>query len=90
MRKSDVGLLKRILVFLNQVPNRKYGDNYQLASELTKLITSLEEITIEIKETFETLKEDAEMALADNWDRSDDGFLNQIEIIDEILNKLNI
>lgn len=35
-------LLENILDFLNKVPNRKYGDNYQLASELEKLIKELE------------------------------------------------
>ena len=34
-------LLERILKFLNEVPNNKYGDNYKLASELTELINNI-------------------------------------------------
>lgn len=41
MNKEDVELLKRILEFINQVPNRKYRDSYQLGSELNKLIKDL-------------------------------------------------
>lgn len=40
---KDDELLKRILEFLNKVPNNKYGDNYKLASELTERIIKIEE-----------------------------------------------
>lgn len=35
------------------------------------------------------VKVDAEMALNDDWDRSNDGFSHQIEFIDKFLNKVN-
>jgi hypothetical protein len=41
----------------------------------------------ELKSVLETLREDAEMALDDRWDRSDYGFECQIELIDNLLIK---
>lgn len=35
---NTIELLEKILIFLNVVPNRKYGDNYMLASQLEELI----------------------------------------------------
>jgi len=35
---TNLKLFKEILKFLNTVPNRKYGDNYLLASQLEELI----------------------------------------------------
>ena len=35
---NTIELLEKILIFLNAVPNRKYGDNYLLASQLESLI----------------------------------------------------
>jgi hypothetical protein len=35
---NTIELLEKILIFLNVVPNRKYGDNYLLASQLEELI----------------------------------------------------
>ena len=39
-------------------------------------------------EILKNIKLDAEMALDDKWDRSDDGFKTQIDIIQDFLNKL--
>lgn len=39
-------------------------------------------------EILKNIKLDAKMALDDRWDRSDDGFITQIEIIEEFLNSL--
>ena len=41
-----------------------------------------------IKKALLTLREDAEMALNNDWDRSDSGFEAQLEIIDEALKEL--
>ena len=35
---NNLKLFKEILKFLNAVPNRQYGDNYLLASELEEVI----------------------------------------------------
>jgi len=39
----------------------------------------------ELKKTLRILREDAEMALNGEWDRSDDGFKDQIVLIDSVL-----
>lgn len=81
-------LLKNILDFLNKVPNRKYGDNYQLASDLEIYIKEQRELLIDIKYVLKTLRSDAESALRDRWDRSNSGFECQIELINIVLPKL--
>jgi hypothetical protein len=35
-------LLKESLNFMNQVPNNKYGDNYELCSRINKFLKELE------------------------------------------------
>lgn len=35
---KDIELLEKVLVFLNKVPNRKYGDNYEMASSMDEYI----------------------------------------------------
>jgi hypothetical protein len=82
-------LLKKLQKFLNAVPNRKYGDNYLLASELKK-VTKLRE---EVIHTLSGIKEDTKLALDGRWDCTtqegiETGFTAQIELIDEMLNKL--
>lgn len=37
-----------------------------------------------------TLKEDAELALSGDWDKSDSGFEAQITLIDRLLNKIEV
>lgn len=56
----------------------------ELSLYVVKSVNNFEE-AIEI---LKNIKLDAEMALDDRWDRSDDGFVTQIEIIEEFLNKL--
>jgi hypothetical protein len=36
--KDTEDLLKECLIFLNKVPNKKYGENYKLASKIEKII----------------------------------------------------
>ena len=43
-----------------------------------------------MKKNLLTLREDANMALSDSWDRNDSGFEAQIELIDETLEKCGI
>lgn len=43
----------------------------------------------EITGVLQTVRLDARMALLDDWDRSDEGFEYQIEIIDRVLTKLS-
>ena len=89
-------LLKRILEFLNKVPNGKYGNNYQLASELEKWLQVKKkeecdaDLLVKTIHLLEGLKKDAEMAISGEWDCTTEegietGFNAQIELIDEIL-----
>jgi len=41
----------------------------------------------EMESLLRTLRQDAEMALNDDWDRSDEGFISQIELIDRLLDQ---
>ncbi len=47
-------------------------------------MTKLQEAVLLLK----TLKQDAKLALSDNWDRSDEGFRDQIILIDRFLSSL--
>ena len=47
-----------------------------------------DELLEEAIELLQNLRIDAEMALDDRWDRSDDGFEAQISLIDNFLSKL--
>lgn len=82
---KQITLLKKIEKFLNQVPNRVYGDNYSLASQLRTLIEK-EELAISV---LQTIKLDAEMAISGEWDCSTDegkeGFIYQIKLINRVI-----
>lgn len=52
-------------------------------------MTDKEKIDI-LLHTLSTLAKDAHMALAEEWDRSDDGFSCQLTLIDEALNKTGL
>ena len=88
MNTKDLELLQKVLDFLNQVPNRKYGDNYQLVEEFKNYCIRQCTLRKEIKYTLKSLRKDAKWALKDKWDRSDIGFEHQIVYINEMLNKL--
>ena len=79
--KEDIKILKKIERFLNAVPNNKYGNNYELSVQLTKVIDRYKRAL----HLFKTLKKDAEMALDDVWDRRDDGFEFQINAINKLI-----
>jgi len=84
-------LLNNILHFLNKVPNREYGDNYQLASELSIYIMEQDLLLAETKRVLKTLKTDAKWALKGKWvpeGEGMDGFECQITLINELLTKL--
>lgn len=55
---DNIKLLEEILIFLNAVPNRKYGNNYLLASQLEELIKE-EKVNLEIgKDLSEIINQD--------------------------------
>jgi hypothetical protein len=90
MNKTD--LLKKILEFLNTVPNRKYGDNYQLCSELSKYIKEHKKLEKQTIAILKSLRLDAQMALDGDWDPCTDegkeGFQCQIDSINNLLFKI--
>ena len=58
----------------------------KLPMDLTMLNSELFEPVIEpLINALETLREDAEMALNNEWDRTDSGFEAQISLIDMVL-----
>jgi hypothetical protein len=54
--------------------------------DLSRYVVDCANLMPEVIKILTSLKIDAEMALSDEWDRSDDGFEAQIEFIDKILN----
>jgi hypothetical protein len=56
------------------------------AKEVAKLITGPTGLNLkEIIEVLQCLHTDAQMAVRDDWDRTDDGFESQMRIIDDAL-----
>ena len=49
MKSENINLLKEILKFLNEVPNKKYGNNYSLASRLNEMIREYEDASAKIE-----------------------------------------
>ena len=85
-KNNNIKLLMDILTFLNEVPNRKYGDNYILASDLQKFIYDYDDTIFVLR----TLKNDAMLAIKDKWDCSkgnvQDILLDQLRLIDSVIN----
>jgi hypothetical protein len=60
--------------------------NDELPMDMTQLDSSIfDPCTIPLVDALITLQEDAEWALDDRWDRSDDGFKAQVELIENVL-----
>ena len=79
---KDLELLHKIEEFLNRVPNKQYGNNYKLVVDLERFIKKYKYMT----NVLQILKNDAHMALDRNWDKSDEGFKTQIDMINTLLN----
>jgi hypothetical protein len=73
---NAIELLEEILRFLNAVPNRKYGDNYLLASQLEELLVTKK---INLLKTGQELSE----IINQDGDNVSDG-----EVIDQIVKYL--
>ena len=60
--------------------------NDELPLDMTTLDSSVfDPCTTPLVDALITLQEDAEWALDDRWDRSDDGFKAQIELINSVI-----
>ncbi len=60
--------------------------NDELPLDMTTLDSSVfDPCTTPLVDALITLQEDAEWALDDRWDRSDDGFKAQVELIENVL-----
>jgi len=60
--------------------------NDELPMDMTTLDASIfDPCTTPLVDALITLQEDAEWALDDRWDRSDDGFKAQIELINSVI-----
>jgi hypothetical protein len=60
--------------------------NDELPMDMTTLDASVfDPCTTPLVDALITLQEDAEWALDDRWDRSDDGFKAQIELINSVI-----
>ncbi len=55
--------------------------------ELVGMVSDRDKLIEELVGALKSIQSDAEAALSDEWDRSDDGFFAQIELIKTILAK---
>ena len=62
----------------------RYMKQYQ------KMIEKEGDMEAELTNLLKCLRDDAVMALNDTWDRSDDGFKSQIELIDNFAKQFNL
>ena len=70
------------------------AENIQLSEQLRDITTAIQGTQIwkarlneieKMRSALVTIREDAVMALSEEWDRSDDGFKAQIDMIDVVL-----
>lgn len=74
----------------------KYLTNLAIEDKLPQDISQLSEVDLSkvvqpfierLESVLRTIREDANMALSDEWDRSDDGFESQISVINSVINE---